>query len=89
MEVLKIATELTRLTEPISSTISARISAHMRTARTQTSCTTTAMTGNTTRTRAIGRYGVVRSTRVKYSHSWRRTDIIFIMNTLTMVMMRR
>ena len=81
--------KLMRVTEPILSTISALISVPTRTAGIQTNCTTTATTGTTTRTRAIGRFGVVRSTRVKRSPSWRRTKIIFAMNTLIMMTMHR
>ena len=82
-------TKLMLVIEPILSTISALISAHTRTAGIQTNCTTTATTGTTTRTRAIGRFGVVRSTRVKHSPSWRHTEIIFATNTLIMSTMHR
>ena len=82
-------TKLMKIAGLILSTISALISAHTRTAETQTNCTTTAMTGTITRTRAIGRFGVVRSTRVKRSPSWRRTRTIFAMNTsITLTMPR-
>lgn len=74
---------------PILSTISALISAHTRTAETQTNCTTIAMTGIIMRTRAIGRSGVVRSTRVKHSPNWRHTEIIFATNTSIMLTMHR
>lgn len=61
--------KLMKTTGLILSTISVLTSAHTRTAGTQTNCTTIAMTGTITRTRAIGRFGVVRSTRVKHSPS--------------------
>ena len=89
MEALTTTTELTHVTEPILSTISALISAHTRTAGTQINCTMTATTGAIMRTRAIGRYGVVQSTRVKRSRSWRLTKIIFATNTPTMVAIHR
>ena len=82
-------TKLMRATEPILSTISALMSVLTRIAGIQTNCTTTATTGNTTRTRAIGRFGVVRSTRVKHSTSWRCIKIIFATNTLIMLTMHR
>src|SRR5205823_4875352 len=89
VEALATAAGLTQVTGPISSTISAHIFAHTRTAGTQTSCTTTATTGTITRTRAIGRCGVVRSTRAKHSPSWRRTEIISAANTQSLLTTHR
>ena len=88
-EALTTRTKLIQVTGPILFTISALISAHTRTAGTQTNCTTTATTGAITRTRAIGRSGVVRSTRFKHSPSWRRTEIIFATNTSNMLTTHR